>query len=159
MNSQETTRKTTVKDTLPHLALQAFGGYPTETQTMLLEVREMILAVNKSDPEIGQLLEALRWGELSFITEKPSTGSIIRLALTRSGKPAVFFHCGTSLIETFRVQYSHIFDFEDNRAMILRLPVEETAVELCHCIKQALRYKLDGRTRKVLFQFPILSKC
>ncbi len=144
MNSQNKTSKTTVKKPLPDMALQAFNGYPMKAQTILLAVREMILAVKKSDPEIGLLQETLRWGELSFLTEKPNTGSIIRLALTKSGKPAVFFHCGTSLIETFRSQYSHIFDFEGNRAMILRLPVEETGVELSHCIKQTLRYKLDG---------------
>ena len=159
MNSQKTTRKKTVPNPLPDLALQAFDGYPKDAQTILLSVRELILAVKESDPEIGQLQETLRWGELSFLTELPNTGSIIRLALTKSGEPAVFFHCGTSLIETFRVQYSHIFDFEDNRAMILRLPVEETVVELSHCIKQALRYKLDGPSQKVLIQFPLLSKC
>ena len=159
MNNHKTTRQSTDKEPLPEVVLQAFGGYPREAQAILLAVRELIFAATKSDPKIGQLQETLRWRELSFLTEKPNTGSIIRLALTKSGEPAVFFHCGTSLIETFRAQYSHIFDFENNRVLILRLPVEETVVELSHCIKQALRYKLDGRSQKVLFQFPILSKC
>ncbi len=128
---------------LPDVVLEAFGGYPKEAQAKLLAVRELIFAETKNDPAIGQLRETLRWRELSFLTEKPNTGSIIRLALTKSGEPAVFFHCGTTLIETFRAQYSHIFDFEKNRALVLRLPIEETLIELSHCIKQALRYKLD----------------
>ena len=159
MNSPKITRLATDKNPLSDVVPQAFSGYPREAQAILLAIRELIFAVSKSDPEIGQLQEALRWGELSFLTEKPNTGSIIRLAITKAGEPAVFFHCGTSLVETFRAQCSHIFDFENNRAMVLRLPVEETAVELSDCIRQALRYKLDRRSEKVLFQFPIMSKC
>jgi len=41
------------------------------------------------------------------------------------------------------MQYSHVFDFEGNRAVVLRLPVEDSIDELSHCIMQALRYKLD----------------
>jgi len=134
-------RKATDMKTFPDAVLQAFGDYPKEKQATLLAVRELIFAVQKSDPEIGQIQEALRWGELSFLTESPKTGSMIRLALTKSGQPAMFFHCGTTLVETFRAQYSHIFDFESNRAVVLHMPVEKTVAEISRCIKQALRYK------------------
>ena len=138
MNSQKTTDMTT----LPNVVLQAFGDYPEDKQATLLAIRELIFAVQKSDPEIGTIQEALRWGQLSFLTVNPKTGSMIRLALSKSGQPAMFFHCGTTLVETFRAQFSHIFDFESNRAVVLQMPVEETVAELSQCIKQALRYKL-----------------
>ena len=144
MRNKKSAAITTRKDPLPDIVLQAFDSYPELARGTLLDVRELIFDVKNKDPDIGELQEALRWGELSFITDKPKTGSMIRLALTKSGEPALFFHCGTSLIETFRAQYSHIFEFEKNRAMILVSPVEDTFSEISHCIKQALRYKLDS---------------
>ena len=124
------------------LAKQAFQGYPTKAKDALMKVRELIYETKRNDSEIGEINEALRWGELSFLTENPDTGSMIRLALSKSGEPAVFFHCGTTLVETFRAQYTHVFEFEANRALVLKSPFEDTTAELVHCLQQALRYKL-----------------
>lgn len=157
MNNQTINTETTIKKSLPDVVIQAFDGYSSNAEATLLAVRELIFTVQKSDQEIGELQEVLRWGELSFLTEKPNTGSIIRLALTKSGEPAVFFHCGTTLVETFRAQYSHIFDFEGNRAIVLQMPVDETIAEISHCIKQALRYKLDARSQNTPLQQPLLA--
>lgn len=33
--------------------------------------------------------------------------------------------------------------FEDNRALVLTQPVDDTSAELKHCISQALRYNID----------------
>lgn len=112
---------------------------------MLLDTRKLIYSVQRNDPEIGEIEEALRWGELSLQTVKPKTGSMIRLAMTRSGEPAMLFHCGTTLVETFRTQFGHVFEFEKNRALLLSDPIEDTQAELSDCIRQALRYKLDKR--------------
>ena len=137
------TRQSKKQARLPEIVEQSFSGYTNETRATLLRIRALIYEIKQEDPEIGEIQEVLRWGELSYLTEKPKTGSMIRLSRTKSGEPAVFFHCGTSLVETFRSQYSHIFDFEKNRAMIIRMPIDETVAELTHCLQQALRYKLD----------------
>lgn len=131
------------RQTLPEPVQTAFSDYPDEVKASLVEARALVLQVKKDDPEIGELNETLRWGELSYLTEKPKTGSILRLAMTKNGKPALFFHCGTTLVEQFRAQYSHVFEFEDNRALVLSQPVGETTAELKHCISQALRYRID----------------
>lgn len=144
MSTQQNNRQANHTKAVPEVVTQAFDAYPPDTRAVLMEVRDLVLEVKQEDAEIGELNETLRWGELSYLTEKPKTGSMIRLAKAKSGEPAVFFHCGTSLIETFRAQYSHMFDFEGNRALVLRLPVKECNAELKDCIKQALRYKLDN---------------
>lgn len=131
------------KNTLPDAVTQAFEDYPAPVKKTLLDARKLVFRIQKNDPEIGELNETLRWGELSYLTEKPKSGSMIRLAMTRSGEPAVFFHCGTSLIERFRTQYSHVFEFEKNRALVLSSPVSEVETELSDCLKQALRYQID----------------
>lgn len=145
MSVSNATENRQLGKTLSEVAAMALENYPRDVQEVLIAMRELILDVKAEDTDIGQLQEVLRWGELSFLTHQPDTGSMIRLATTRSGEPAMFFHCGTLLVETFRTQYSHVFDFEGNRALVVRMPVEETDSELRHCIKQALRYKLDRK--------------
>ncbi len=147
MNTEMTNKVMYKKESLPEVVLQAFCEYTSDATATLLAVRELIHEVARGDSEIGQLQETLRWGELSFLTQKPNTGSMIRLAVTKSGKPAVFFHCGTTLIETCRARYSHIFEFEKNRAIVLQLPIEDTAIEIRQCVRLALRYKLDRHSQ------------
>ena len=132
------------KDDLPDAVVEAFKRYPTSGQQVLLEVRERVLAIANSDPEIGELTETLRWGELSYLTKETGSGSMIRLAMTKSSEPAVFFLCSTVLVDRFRQQYTHVFEFEKNRALILNRPIDEIGSELNECLKQALRYKIDA---------------
>ena len=63
--------------------------------------------------------------------------------MTKNGEPAVLFHCGTSLVDRFRAQYSHVFEFEGNRALVLTGAVDDVEPELSDCLRQALRYQLD----------------
>ena len=135
------------KGKLPELVVQTFGQYPTSVKDRLLEVRALIFQVQQADSDIGELDETLRWGEVSYLTGQSKSGSMVRLAMTRSGDPAVFFHCGTTLIERFRGQYGHVFEFDSNRALILTRPVAETKAELLDCLRQAFRYKLDNVNR------------
>jgi hypothetical protein len=70
------------------------------------------------------------------------SGTTIRIDQIKKSpdKYAIYFHCQTNLIETFRKQYPKNFDFEDNRAIILKTsdPLQKPAIS--DCIKQALTY-------------------
>lgn len=121
---------------------QTTAHLPTLCVKTLKELRALILDVQDENPEIGELSEVLRWGQLSYLTEQTGSGSMIRLGVSKSGKPAMFFHCGTSLIETFRAQYTDIFDFEGNRALVLMESLSDHSGEIKHCVHQALTYKL-----------------
>ena len=128
---------------LPEVVVQAFSSYPAPVRETLLKVRALIFQVQQDDPAIGALSEVLRWGEVTYLTEQSKSGSMVRLAMTRSGEPALFFHCGTLLVDRFRSQYAHVFEFEANRALVLTAPIADVKTELADCLKQALRYKLD----------------
>jgi len=123
------------------LAKETLSEFPASVSKVLSQVRSLILTTHKKTERAGELSEALRWGQLSYIS---STGSMIRLGMSKSGKPAMFFHCGTSLVETFRAQYSHEFEFEGNRAVVLTSSVASTKQALAHCIEQAMTYKLKS---------------
>ena len=124
------------------LARETLKQFPSEVGKALMQLRSLILSTHKKMANVGELSEVLRWGQLSYLTVKPQTGSMIRLGMSKSGKPAMFFHCGTSLIETYRAQYSHEFEFEGNRAVVLTSSVSSTKAALAHCVEQALTYKL-----------------
>ncbi len=60
----------------------------------------------------------------------------------------MYFHCRTSLVDTFRTAFPDTFTFEGNRAIVLdqgeRVPVRELAV----CIATALTYHRKGPRRR-----------
>ncbi len=105
-------------------------------------MRALIVATQQASGPAGQLQEVLRWGQLSFITTDRSVGSMIRLGMSSCGRPTLFCHCGTRLIGSFREQYSETFDFQGNRALIVKGAVSECAGALADCIAQALTYRL-----------------
>lgn len=57
----------------------------------------------------------------------------------------MFFHCQTTLVDTFKEMYRGQFEFGGNRSIIFsekdKVPVEE----LSHCISMALTYHLNKR--------------
>ena len=116
-----------------------FDSYPDNMRKKLLFLRQLIFETATETGLINELQETLKWGEPSYVTE---SGSTIRIDWKES-KPkqyAVFFHCKTKLIETFKEIYRNTFTFEGNRAIILN---ENDAVpinELKHCIELALTY-------------------
>lgn len=142
MCAQKSKGKATASSGDIKLAQETLEQFPNEVGKALTQLRSLILSTHKKTENVGELSEVLRWGQLSYLTVKPQTGSMIRLGMSKSGKPAMFFHCGTSLIETYRAQYSHEFDFEGNRAVVLTSSVSSTKAALAHCIEQALTYKL-----------------
>jgi hypothetical protein len=58
---------------------------------------------------------------------------------------ALFFHCQTDLVATFRELYPTELSFEGNRSIVLHVddPVPEQA--LSHCVGLALTYHLRKR--------------
>ncbi|MBX2836041.1 MAG: DUF1801 domain-containing protein [Gammaproteobacteria bacterium] len=140
-NNKQPTHSNAKKSTSP-LFTQCVSDLPSSTAQALLQLRTYIFDTAQEHSDIGELSEVLRWGELSYLTEATGAGTMIRLAVNKQGEPALFFHCGTSLIESYRAQYTHIFKFEGNRALVIPEPVQDYEAELKHCIYQALTYKL-----------------
>lgn len=108
----------------------------------LWQLREMIFDVAESDDRIGPLSEQLRWGDPGYITEATKAGSIIRLGLFGKSRVALFFHCRTTLVESFRGIYADRLEYSKNRAVLIdpdRMPGGNI---LSHCVHMSLTYKL-----------------
>lgn len=123
----------------------AFDRMDPAHRAALHQVRALIFEVAQADPRIGEIEEALRWGEPAYLTRRGKTGSTIRLAVEKgSGQPALFFNCKTTLVEGFRQQFATRLRYVKNRAVLLDGDIAEDAEGLKSCIAAALTYHLDG---------------
>ncbi|MDO8826174.1 DUF1801 domain-containing protein [Methylophaga sp.] len=115
-----------------------FDSYPKDARQQLESVRKLILKI-AAENALGDVEETLKWGEASFLVQG---GSAIRLDWKPKelGVIKVFFHCQTSLVETFKEIYRNEFEYEGKRAIVIPLSTNIEQVPLGHCISLALKY-------------------
>jgi Domain of unknown function (DU1801) len=130
---------------------RVFSEYPTPVREKLLGLRELIFATAASTPGVGALEETLKWGQPSYLTTGTRSGSTIRIDALRSvpGSYAIYFHCQTTLVETFREKFGTQFKYEGNRALIFSLSDQPVKAELRECIRAALTYHSKKKAGRV----------
>ena len=115
-----------------------FESYPDDVRALLMQLRYAILDVAKEDC-VGEVEESLKWGEPSYSVKGGSTVRIDWKARFPD-QYFVYFHCKTSLIETFKEVYGDVFTYEGNRAIVFAVSETVPLTELKHCISLSLRY-------------------
>lgn len=125
-----------------------FDSYPDDTRDGLMRLRALILDTAAKTDGVGRVEETLKWGQPSYLTPETGSGSTIRIdAVKRDpGRYAIYFHCQTDLVETFRRLYPQRFAFEGNRALHFRAGEDFPEADLKHCVSLALTY--HSRKRK-----------
>ena len=109
----------------------------------MLSILELIFEVASKTKEVGELEEALRWGEPSYLTTESGSGSMIRINKGKSeGEYAMYFHCQTNLVETFRKIYPEL-TYQGNRAIVLNEKEKIPVKKIKRCILLALTYNLN----------------
>jgi hypothetical protein len=136
------------RKTFPNPDVEAvFSSYPKPLQAKLLGLRRLIFDTARTTEGVGALEETLKWGQPSYLTPETKSGSTIRIDRVKSSADqyAVYFHCQTDLVETFRELYPTELSYEGNRSIILN--AEDTIPEqaLRHCVALALTYHLNKR--------------
>lgn len=115
-----------------------FESYPQEANSQLTNVRRLIFSVAR-DSGLSSVEETLKWSQVSYLVKG---GSTIRI----DWKPKepdvikIYFHCQTSLVETFKEIYGEQLRYEGKRAVIIPLKAKIEEGPLAHCIELALRY-------------------
>ena len=115
-----------------------FESIPENIRQPLLSIRQAIFDIVESD-KIGDIEETLKWGEPSYLVKGGSTVRINRQSKS-SQKFAVYFHCQTTLIETFKEIHGDLSTYEGNRAIVFNASDELPMKALKHCLSMALRY-------------------
>ncbi len=128
-----------------------FNTYPPKVRRRMLALRELVFRTASSTSGVGEIAETLKWGEPAYVTVSGG-GSTVRMDWKAKNPQqyAMYFHCQTNLVETFRTMFPQDFSFEGNRALIFgvndRIP--QDALSICiaasltyHSAKKALRAK------------------
>ena len=122
-----------------------FDTYPKPLKAKLLALRRLILDTAKATKGVGALDETLKWGQPSYLTIETKSGSTIRIDRIKSADQyAVYFHCQTDLVATFRERYPEL-RYGGNRSIILNAHDELPEAALRHCVALALTYHLNRR--------------
>ncbi len=120
-----------------------FDAYPKPVRTKLLALRRLILDTAKTTKGVGLVEETLKWGQPSYLTPETKSGSTVRIDQVKPepGQYAVYFHCQTNLVETFRELYPEL-RYGGNRCILLDAEDKVPEAELRHCVALALTYHL-----------------
>jgi Domain of unknown function (DU1801) len=127
----------------------AFSSYPKPLQTKLLALRQLILDTARTTDGVGALEETLKWGQVSYLTSESKSGSTVRIDCVKSepDKYALYFHCQTNLVETFRQLYPNLV-YGGNRCILLDTTEALPKDALRHCVGLALTYHLGKNSGK-----------
>ena len=126
----------TIKNTA---VAEVFKSYPKHVRKKLLFLRRLVIETASEAEGVGAVEETLKWGEPSYIAKG---GSTVRMDWKKA-KPheyAMYFHCQTKLVDTFKELYNDKFKFEGNRAIVFNEDDDIPIDELKHCILLALTY-------------------
>ena len=118
---------------------EVFDAYPGNIRAKMMFLRQLVLETAKEIDSIKNIEETLKWGEPSYLTKN---GSTIRMDWKES-KPdqyAMYFHCKTKLVDTFKEVYKDKFKFDGNRAIVFNIKDKVSVNELKHCISLSLTY-------------------
>lgn len=123
-----------------------FDAYPKPVKAKLLALRRLILDTARTTKGVGTLQETLKWGQPSYLTAETRSGSTIRIDQVKSvaGQYAIYFHCQTNLVETFRELYPEL-RYGGNRSIHLDAQEKVPEAALRHCVALALTYHLGKR--------------
>ncbi len=131
---------------------KVFRAYPLRLRGKLIALRRLILTTAAKTKGVGKLEETLKWRQPSYLTTSSGSGSTIRIDRVKASdeRYAVYFHCQTDLVSTFRELYPKKFSYEGNRAIILDVTKQPDEKALAHCIALALTYhaRKAGKKRK-----------
>lgn len=125
-----------------------FRSYPPIVRKKMLILRELVFKTAANTPGVGQLQETLKWGEPAYVTAETKSGSTLRMDWKRKHPEqyAMYFHCQTGLIESFRRMFPNDFTFEGNRALVFRLSDTIPTDALVFCIEASLTHHLHKQS-------------
>jgi hypothetical protein len=116
-----------------------FDAYPAPVRRRLLALRRLVFEVAAATEGVGEIVETLKWGQPAYLTQKPKSGTTIRMDRQGDGY-AIFVPCTTSLVATYRELYGDVLSFEGNRAVVFSLKDELPFEVVRHCVALALTY-------------------
>jgi hypothetical protein len=122
-----------------------FAEYADDTRAKLSELRDHILECAR-EAGIERLELVTKWGQPSFVTVKPKSGTTIRIDQDQGngGAIALYVNCQTSLVEEWRQLFPHL-TFGGNRSVHFTLDDDISGADIKFIISSALTYHARGK--------------
>lgn len=126
-----------------------FDRYPADVRAPLLELRALVFETAAETEGVGPLVETLKWGQPSYLTEKTRSGTTIRIDRVKDapGHYALYVHCSTNLIAQFRSRYPDSMSYGGKRSILFDAQEPPPRAALKHCIALALTYHCARKRR------------
>ena len=118
---------------------------PTSDRAVFQRLRQLVRETANGLPKCGNLVETLKWGEFSFLTEKPKTGTTLRISKNKSDGYSMYVSCNSNLVDMYRDRFENEFDYVGNREIVLPTDVEENKDAIARHIALALTYHLEQK--------------
>ena len=116
-----------------------FEAYPKHIRKKMLALRQLVFETAAELDDVGNVEETLKWGEPSY---RAKGGSTVRMDWKQSNPTqyALYFHCQTKLVDTFKELYRNKLKFQGNRAIVFDLNDQIPVDTIKHCIELTLTY-------------------
>ena len=116
---------------------------PKNINTRLDQVRALIKRTAQKTNGVGEIEENIKWGQASFATVRPKSGTPIRIGgNVEDSTYSIYVPCSTSLISGFRETHPDMFDYHGNREIRFDVNAPVPEQELSLFISAALTYYL-----------------
>jgi Domain of unknown function (DU1801) len=126
---------------------KAFEAYPPKMRRKLMALRQLVFDTAAATEGVGEIQETLKWGEPAYLTPHSKSGSTIRMDWKKAQPTqyAMYFHCQTNLIDTFRTLFADELKFEGNRSIVFEENDAVPKEALRFCIAAALTYHRNNK--------------
>jgi len=116
-----------------------FDAYPKAVRGKMLHLRQLVFDTAVELANVGQVEETLKWGEPSYMVKG---GSTVRMDWKESTPTqyALYFHCQTKLVDTFKELYRKQLNCQGNRAIVFDINQKVPDEIVKHCIGLSLTY-------------------
>jgi hypothetical protein len=125
---------------------QAFAACSRANQNGMHHLRGLIFATAARQPQIGRVVEDLRWGQPAYLTPDTKAACSLRIGPHRDGGFALFVQCKTTLIADFLAGPGVGQRTEGTRAVLFRTAADIADGPVSLLIAGALTY----HQRKIL---------
>lgn len=121
----------------------AYNAFPASSRPHALALRAVIMDAAASMPEIGGLVECLKWGQPAYLPVRPRIGTTLRIGAD-ARSVSLFVPCSTTLVDGWRDQFPDQ-SFSKNRAVRFPIAVPLPRNLIALMARAALRYHLAKR--------------
>lgn len=119
-----------------------FDGFVPDVKDMALHLRALIFETAARTPQVGQVQEALRWGQPAYLTPQTKSGSTLRVGPAKKGGCVIFAHCQTQIIPNYVAQFPGLDEIDGTRAVIFKTADDIDPIRVRFLIHHALCYHL-----------------